>query len=408
MKLNTILTGVLVMLLTAFYIGCSDDQSSPVQQGGKQDSGINRDHDGMQTEAYQSGTHDGFFWSLWTSDGLTGSVNYSNGSGGNYSVSWNCNGNFTTGKGWSTGSTSRIVGYNCGAYSQSGGGGSFAYYGWSRNPLREYYVNEKWPGTRPTGTSMGTINSDGGTYNLYRAQRVNAPSIDGTQTFWQIFSTRTAQAPTGSNQTITFANHATAWANAGWGLGSDLSPAAILLTEAWGQSSGYSNATVWSAGSSGSSSSSSSSGGSSSGGSSSGGFTGLKQVRNVATGLYLDGMGRTTNGSAAGQYANTTHVNAHWNITSAGSGYYYLTNQGTNMKLDGYGRTVNGEACAQYSNVTTHVNAQWSIVAVGSAYYLINRGTNMRLDGMGRTNNGADVGQWANTTSQNAQWQIVN
>ncbi|MGE5845618.1 MAG: glycoside hydrolase family 11 protein [Ignavibacteria bacterium] len=249
------------MPLTAFFIGCSDDQPSPVQQGAKQESGINRNHDGMQTEAYQSGTHDGYFWSLWTSDGLTGSVNYSNGSGGNYSVSWNCNGNFTCGKGWSTGSLTRIVGYNCGAYSQSGGGGSFGYYGWSRNPLREYYVNEKWPGSRPTGTSMGTINSDGGTYNLYRNQRVNAPSIDGTQTFWQIFSTRTSQNSTGQNHTITFANHANAWASAGWGLGSDLSPAAILLTEAWGQSNGYANATVWSAGSSGGSSSGSSSGG---------------------------------------------------------------------------------------------------------------------------------------------------
>jgi hypothetical protein len=257
-----------------------------------------------------------------------------------------------------------------------------------------------WRAGRPTGIGMGTLNTDGATYDLYRAERVNAPSIDGTQTFWQIFSTRQQQNSTGANHTITFVNHANAWGNAGWGLGSDMSPAAILLTEAWGQSSGYSNATVWSAGSSG---------GSSSGGSSSGGFTGLKQVRNRATGLYLDGMGRTTNGSAAGQYANTTHVNAHWNITSAASGYYYLVNQGTNMKLDGYGRTVNGEACAQYSNVTTHVNAQWSVVDAGSGYYyLINRGTNMRLDGMGRTNNGADAGQWANTTSQNAQWQIVD
>lgn len=252
-------------VLLSTLIGCSGDQ--PTAPAHQEEAGIVKVPTSMKSKAYQSGTHDGYFWSLWTSDGMTGSVNYSNGAGGNYSVSWNCNGNFTCGKGWSSGSLTRIVGYNCGAYSQSGGGGSFGYYGWTRNPLREYYVNEKWPGTRPTGTSMGTITSDGATYNLYRAQRVNAPSIDGTQTFWQIFSTRTSQAPTGSNQTITFANHANAWANAGWGLGSDLSPAAILLTEAWGQSSGYANATVWSAGSSGGSSS----GGSSSGGSSSGG-----------------------------------------------------------------------------------------------------------------------------------------
>jgi hypothetical protein len=75
--------------------------------------------------------------------------------------------------------------------------------------------------------------------------RYNAPSIDGTQTFRQVFSTRTSQAPTGQNRVITFQNHANAWSNVGLGLGSDLSPAAILLTEGYGGSNGYVNATVW-------------------------------------------------------------------------------------------------------------------------------------------------------------------
>jgi hypothetical protein len=140
------------------------------------------------------------------------------------------------------------------------------------------------------------------------------------------------------------------------------------------------------------------------------GITGVKQLRNRGTGLYLDGMGRTNNGADCGQYANTTHPNAHWNITSAGSGYYYLINQGTNMKLDGYGRTGNGDACAQYSSSTTHVNAQWSIVSAGSGYYyLVNRGTNMKLDGYGRTENGSACAQYSNSTTHvNAQWQITD
>jgi endo-1,4-beta-xylanase len=194
--------------------------------------------------AFQSGTNNGYYWQRWTSDGLTGSVNYTNGSGGNYNVTWNCNGNFTCGKGWSTGSNTRNIGYNCGVHTHNGGGGVFAVYGWTRNPLREYYVNERWGGSRPTGTSMGSLNSDGGSYGLYRSQRVNAPSIDGTQTFWQVFSTRTSQAPTGQNRVVTFNNHRNAWANAGWGLGSSHSYQ-ILLTEAYGQSNGRCNATVW-------------------------------------------------------------------------------------------------------------------------------------------------------------------
>lgn len=221
-----------VLLTVLLLAGCSKDD-------------LDMDLQANELKTYQSGTNNGFFWSLWKSDGMTGYVTYTNGSGGNYSVAWNMNGNFTCGKGWSTGSKTRRIGYNCGAFTLNGGGGSLAYYGWCRNPLMEYYVNEKWGSTRPaSGSSLRTVSSDGGTYNVYTAMRYNAPSIDGTKTFRQIFSTRTSQAPSG-NRTITFANHVNAWAAAGYGLGSDMSPAAILLTEAWGVSNGYSNATVW-------------------------------------------------------------------------------------------------------------------------------------------------------------------
>jgi endo-1,4-beta-xylanase len=229
---------VFFLLLSIMFSGCS-----------KEDDEILPD---VQLKTYNSGINNGFFWSLWKSDGLTGSVNYSNGDAGNYSVSWNMNGNFTCGKGWDSGSWTRVVGYNCGSFSLNGGGGSMAYYGWTRNPLMEYYVNEKWGSHRPAdGASLATISSDGGTYNVYTSWRSNAPSIDGTQSFRQIYSTRTSQNSSGENHNITFANHANAWAAAGYGLGSDISPSAILLTEAWGTSNGYCNVTVWDAGSSG-------------------------------------------------------------------------------------------------------------------------------------------------------------
>ncbi len=196
-----------------------------------------------EVQSYQSGTNNGYFWSLWKDD-QSGYVTYTNGSGGNYSVSWNYTGNFTCGKGWSNGSPTRKIGYNCGAYTCNGGG-VLAYYGWTRSPLIEYYVNEKWGSSRPTGEKKGSFWSDGAQYDIYTAMRYNAPSIDGTQTFRQIFSTRTSQAPTGQNKVITFGNHAYAWQQAGLSLGSDFSPAAILLTEAYGGSNGYVNASVW-------------------------------------------------------------------------------------------------------------------------------------------------------------------
>jgi endo-1,4-beta-xylanase len=189
----------------------------------------------------QTGTHNGFFYSFWKD---TGSACMTLGSGGNYDVSWNLgSGNLVVGKGWSTGSSTRRVGYNAGIW-QPSGNAYLALYGWTRNPLIEYYVVDSWGSFRPPGgTSLGTVSSDGGTYNIYRTQRVNAPSIEGTRTFYQYWSVRTSKRPTGSNQTITFANHVNAWRNVGLNLGSHVYQ--IMATEGF-QSSGRSNLTVWS------------------------------------------------------------------------------------------------------------------------------------------------------------------
>jgi endo-1,4-beta-xylanase len=187
----------------------------------------------------QQGSHGGYFYSFWRNS--TGSASMTLGSGGNYSCSWSNVGNFTAGKGWKPGSSSRRVGYNCGHWSCNGGG-VFGLYGWTTNPLIEYYVNEKWGSSRPTGqNNYGNMTSDGGTYTIYRTQRVNAPSIQGTKTFYQYFSTRTSQNGSG-NKVITFANHVNAWAGKGLTLGSH--DYQILLSEGY-NSSGGSNATVW-------------------------------------------------------------------------------------------------------------------------------------------------------------------
>ena len=189
----------------------------------------------------QTGTHNGFFYTHWK-DGGTGCLNL--GSGGNYSISWNLAGNrnLVSGKGWSTGSTSRVIGYNAGSFN-AGGNSYLTLYGWSTNPLVEYYVVDSWGSWRPPGgTSQGTVTSDGGTYNVYRTQRVNQPSIQGTATFYQYWSVRTSKRSTGTNNTISFANHVNAWRSKGWNLGQ--MNYQVMATEGFG-STGSSNVTVW-------------------------------------------------------------------------------------------------------------------------------------------------------------------
>jgi len=188
----------------------------------------------------QTGTHGGYFYTYWKD---TGSATMTLGNNGNYAVNWNLGqGNFVGGKGWATGSSSRRVGYNAGIW-QPNGNAYLTLYGWTRNPLIEYYVVDSWGSWRPPGaTSMGSVTSDGGTYNLYRTQRINAPSIDGIRTFYQYWSVRTSKRPTGSNQVITFQNHVNAWASRGWNLGQHVYQ--VMATEGF-QSSGSSNLTVW-------------------------------------------------------------------------------------------------------------------------------------------------------------------
>lgn len=216
----------------------------------------------------QTGNHGGYYFTHWTDGG--GSACMTLGSAGNYSYSWSNTGNFVGGKGWNTGSSNRVIGYNAGNFSPSGNS-YLTLYGWTTNPLVEYYIVDSWGSWRPPGaSSVGTVSSDGGTYDLYRTQRVNQPSIQGNATFYQYWSVRTSKRSTGSSNNITFRNHVNAWASKGWNLGNHSYQ--VMATEGY-QSSGNSNVTVWDAGSSGGGNTGSSSG-SSSGGSSSGGNTG--------------------------------------------------------------------------------------------------------------------------------------
>lgn len=162
----------------------------------------------------------GYFHSFWH-DGGTGCMTL--GSQGDYRVDWQLGpkGNLVAGRGWARGTTDRVVRYTVRAF-VPGTNGYLSLYGWSTDPLVEYYVVDDWGGFVPPGpdaVALGQVTSDGGTYRLYRTRRVNQPSIAGTASFDQYWSVRTERRRGSGPRAITVARHVAAWRRLGMTLG---------------------------------------------------------------------------------------------------------------------------------------------------------------------------------------------
>ncbi|OJJ47373.1 hypothetical protein ASPZODRAFT_16054 [Penicilliopsis zonata CBS 506.65] len=184
-----------------------------------------------------TGTSDGWYYSFWTNGG--GTVDYTNDDGGEYTVTWEDCGDFTCGKGWEVGSERDIT---FSADFSPSGNAYLAVYGWTENPLIEYYILENYgdydPGTEMT--YMGSVESDGSLYYIYEHEQVDQPSVESdSSTFMQYWSIRVDLRSEG---TVTTANHFAAWEELGMSLGSDFNYQ-IMLTEGY-ESSGSSIVTV--------------------------------------------------------------------------------------------------------------------------------------------------------------------
>lgn len=189
-----------------------------------------------QCSTYKVGEHCGLTYEIWTDSTAGCMTNTANG----FMATWtNAQGNYLARKGVRPGSTSPIVTYS--ADYNPNGNSYLAVYGWTKNPLVEYYIVESWGSWRPPGDQaemLGTVTSDGGTYDVYRSERVNQPSIEGNKTFYQYWSVRQSKRTSG---TITVAQHFDAWKAYGLSMGTFYEVS--MVVEGY-YSSGNANVTV--------------------------------------------------------------------------------------------------------------------------------------------------------------------
>jgi len=101
-------------------------------------------------------------------------------------------------------------------------------YGWTENPMKEFYVVEDHGSYRPPGGEgfVGQIEVDGGIYDVFQATRVEKPSIKGTRTFQQYFSVRRDRRTEG---TISLHEHFKAWEKLGLDMSGVLYEAALCI-----------------------------------------------------------------------------------------------------------------------------------------------------------------------------------
>lgn len=166
-----------------------------------------------------------YYFTYYTGSGST-SIS---GSGGNFAGSWTSGvTDSLCGKGWWPGSV-RNVGYNVGYL--GGNWHSVAIYGWAPYPNVEWYITEMG---NNGGTYVGTVNSDGGTYTVYKQQLSNGG--------WQYKDDRSVDQSKSANHGVTMANHVNYWKAHIGSFGTVRET--VLSVEAFGGPGGC-NATVW-------------------------------------------------------------------------------------------------------------------------------------------------------------------
>jgi len=178
-------------------------------------------HAGPTLTSNSTGTYDGYDYEYWKDRG-DGTMTLNG--GGTFSCQWSNINNilFRTGK--KLGSTKSWKDYNgitinYACNYQPNGNSYMAVYGWTEDPLVEYYIIDSYGTWKPPGNGIpmkGKITVDGREYEVYSNSRTG-PSIKGDNTtfqqYWSICSNKRTSG------TISVSEHFKAWESMGMKMG---------------------------------------------------------------------------------------------------------------------------------------------------------------------------------------------
>jgi endo-1,4-beta-xylanase len=240
---------LILPLIAAISLPTTAQTVVPCDQTAKLSGGTNLPMNGNQGTGTLSGTD--YHYEIWVDQGGASGAKLtwygaSQGGGAAFKAEWTEPDDYLGRIGYYWGNGGPYTQYNniyCDFnYTRSGRStaGDYSYigiYGWTRNPLVEFYIVEDWFGnqwqadTGPLGTGttqgeiIGNFTVDGGTYDIHKSTRTQKPSIDGTQTFTQIFSVRKTLRKCG---TISVTEHFKKWAELGLPFGNKMYEAKFL------------------------------------------------------------------------------------------------------------------------------------------------------------------------------------
>lgn len=193
MKMSKIFKTCIVL---AFGLSVSSALADPCsEQGGHSGNGKTTQGQNNSSVTGNIGST-GYHYEIWYQNGNNSMTYYDDGT---FKASWNGTNDFLARVGfkYNEDKTHSQIGQLDAEFkfTKQGSAGGYSYigiYGWTVNPLVEYYIVDDWfnkPGAY-LGQKKGEITIDGDTYDIYQNTRNQQPSIKGTSTFPQYFSVR--------------------------------------------------------------------------------------------------------------------------------------------------------------------------------------------------------------------------